>query len=507
MPDKTNTGLADKSVNNKSFADHYLANEQLINLLESTNTGLWERSIITNYAWWSPKFCELLGYNYGELEQDYNFFINYLVHPDDHDNVYNAFKTHLANASEYKVEFRMLTKNKGYCWFESSGKAWPDENGKLSKMIGAVTNIDQKKRYELQLKKNQFLLSETNKIANIGGWELDTDTMEVSWSQEMSEPGKVPLTLKLHIDKILRFFERSQHSVITTAIKDAIDICTPFDLELKVRTARKKTTWMRIKGIPVIDNGKCIALRGIFQNIDEIKTKELNLQASLDLLSDQNKRLQNFAHIVSHNLRSHSGNLQFMVNIYDEEISADDKQQIFTNIRSISESLATTIDHLNEIVKIQTEISKELKPVDLAQTFKSTQSALDTNISDTRAIICSDFSLCPVVSYVPAYLESIFLNLLTNSLKYRQPGRNPRIVCESYWDDGHPYITFEDNGSGIDLERHGNKVFGMYKTFHKNTNAKGIGLFITRNQIESLGGSIKIESTVNVGTKFTIRLV
>jgi len=224
-------------------------------------------------------------------------------------------------------------------------------------------------------------------------------------------------------------------------------------------------------------------------------------------LSDQNKRLQNFAHIVSHNLRSHSGNLQFMVNIYDEEISADDKQQIFTNIRSISESLATTIDHLNEIVKIQTEISKELKPVDLAQTFKSTQSALDTNISDTRAIICSDFSLCPVVSYVPAYLESIFLNLLTNSLKYRQPGRNPRIVCESYWDDGHPYITFEDNGSGIDLERHGNKVFGMYKTFHKNTNAKGIGLFITRNQIESLGGSIKIESTVNVGTKFTIRLV
>lgn len=506
MPDKTNTGLTEKSTNAESLADHYLANEQLLNLLESTNTGLWERNIVNNTAWWSPKFCELLGYTYGELELSYNFFINQLVHPDERELVFNAFKSHLTEASEYKVEFRILTKNKGYCWFESSGKAWPDENGKLSKMIGAVTNIDQKKKYELQLKKNQFLLSETNKIANIGGWELDTDTMELSWSQEMFELGKMPLTSKLYINKVLKYFEPVQHTAITTAIKDAVDFGKSFDLELKLR-ATDKTTWLRVKGIPVVDdNGNCITLRGIFQNIDQIKTKELNLQASLDLLSDQNKRLQNFAHIVSHNLRSHSGNLQFMVNIYEEDISADDKKEIFTNIRSISESLATTIDHLNEIVKIQTEISKELKPVDLAQAFKSTQNALDTNISETRAIICADFSLCPVVNYVPAYMESIFLNLLTNSLKYRQPGRNLQIICESHWDDGHPYLTFEDNGSGIDLDRHGDKVFGMYKTFHKNTNAKGIGLFITRNQIESLGGSIKIESKVNVGTKFIIRL-
>jgi len=332
--------------------------------------------------------------------------------------------------------------------------------------------------------------------------------MEVSWSQQIFESDKMPLTSKVEINKALDFFEADQHKNIINAVNDAIDLCKPFDLEVKFRTPDSSLTWIRTKGIPVVDdNGKCITIRGIFKNIDEIKTKELNLQASLDLLGDQNKRLQNFAHIVSHNLRSHSGNLQFMVNIFDEDISIADRTEIFTNIRSISESLATTIDHLNEIVKIQTEISKELRPVDILQIFKSTQSALDSNISETRAIICCDFSECPIVNYVPAYLESIFLNLLTNSLKYRQPGRSPRIVCNSYWEDGYPYLTFEDNGSGIDLERHGEKVFGMYKTFHKNTNAKGIGLFITRNQIESLGGTIKIESTVNVGTKFTIRLV
>jgi len=469
---------------------------------------LWERNIITNEAWWSPKFCELLGYDYGELEQSYSFFINHLVHPDERELVYDAFKNHLIDASVYKVEFRILTKNKGYCWFESSGKAWPDERGKLSKMIGAVTDIDQKKRYELELKKSQFILSETNKIANVGGWELNTGNNEVSWSQEASDLDLIPAASTLELSKALLFYEDDQRKLIANAMNDAVELCKPFDLELRFRPADGEATWLRVKGIPVInDEGKCMAVRGIFQDINEIKTKELNLQTSLDILGEQNKRLQNFAHIVSHNLRSHSGNLQFMVNIFDEDISIDDRTEIFNNIRSISESLATTIDHLNEIVKIQTEINKELKPVDLALVFKNTQNALDTNIADTKAIICCDFSACPIVNYIPAYLESIFLNLLTNALKYRQPGRNPRIVCNSYVEDGHQYITFEDNGSGIDMEKHGDKIFGMYKTFHQNTNAKGIGLFITRNQIESLGGTISVESTVNVGTKFTIRLV
>src|ERR1700748_2219190 len=110
MPDNKNTILAERSISTDSFADHYLANEQLLNLLESTNTGLWERNIITNDAWWSPKFCELLGYNYRELEQSYTFFINDLVHPDERELVYDAFKNHLRDTTVYKVEFRILTK-------------------------------------------------------------------------------------------------------------------------------------------------------------------------------------------------------------------------------------------------------------------------------------------------------------------------------------------------------------------------------------------------------------
>jgi light-regulated signal transduction histidine kinase (bacteriophytochrome) len=279
-------------------------------------------------------------------------------------------------------------------------------------------------------------------------------------------------------------------------------------MELLLRTAKSNIIWVRAKGVPIIDDyGQCVKIRGIFQDIDSIKRKGLALQASINLLNEQNKRLQNFAYIVSHNLRSHTGNLQFMVNLHEESESDDDRAEVFAHIKSISKSLVTTIEHLNEIVKINTDVEGERKTIEFEDVFKNVISALQSNIEATGAKIEYDFTKCPVINYIPAYLDSILQNLLTNSLKYRHMDRQPVITCRTIKDHDHIYMLFEDNGIGIDLDRYGDKVFGMYKTFHQNADAKGIGLFITRNQIEALGGSIKIDSTVNVGTKFTIKLV
>jgi sensor histidine kinase regulating citrate/malate metabolism len=73
-----------------------------------------------------------------------------------------------------------------------------------------------------------------------------------------------------------------------------------------------------------------------------------------------------------------------------------------------------------------------------------------------------------------------------------------------YLENGKVVLEIQDNGLGIDLARHGDKLFGMYKTFHKNENARGIGLFITKNQIESMGGSVTVDSKTNKGTTFKI---
>ena len=108
------------------------------------------------------------------------------------------------------------------------------------------------------------------------------------------------------------------------------------------------------------------------------------------------------------------------------------------------------------------------------------------------------------VSFNPSYLESILLNFTTNAIKYSHPERLPEINYVLTKENGKCILEIKDNGLGIDLSKYGEKLFGMYNTFHDNKNARGIGLFITKNQVESMGGTIEVESTKNLGTTFKI---
>ncbi len=474
-------------------------------LINSINAGIWEYNIITKDVKWSSGFYAILGYDAGDIPSSYDFFFENILYYEDKPVFLKSLNKHLHDPAE-TVLVRLLTKRTGYRWFESTVKKWGDKNE--PKITGSIVDVHDFKLLTLQANRNDFLFKETIKIAKIGGWEIDVRSMTLSLTREVYDIFELQDTVKLTIEETVSFFEPHYRDIMSRAIDNIIKYSQPFDLELLFRTAKNNQIWLRAKGVAVIDEyGQCITARCIFQNIDYIKKKELDVQNAVTLLSDQNKRLQNFAYIVSHNLRSHTGNLQFMVNLHDQTAEEGDKKEIFSHIKSISESLKTTIDHLSEIVKIQTEIGKERKLLDLESTFKNVMSALESNINTTQADIAYDFSKSPEVNYIPAYLESIFQNLLTNSLKYRHPDRKPVIRCSSAREGSSVYLYFEDNGLGIDLDRYGDSVFGMYKTFHHNPEAKGIGLFITRNQIEALGGTISLESKVNEGTKFTIKLV
>jgi len=477
----------------------------LAQIIDQLNAGIWEYNVSTKNVKWSAGFYTILGYVPGEIECSYNFFLDELLYHHDKPIFLKALHTRSAEQTN-TVQIRLLTKSSGYQWFESVTRKW-EENG-VAKFTGSLVNINKSKILSLRSAQNDFLFAETGTIAKISGFEIDVPTLNLWLSKEAYDIYELNDQYKLSIEDAVGYFEPQYRPLLNDAIDNAIKFCKPYDLELLFRSAKGNLIWVRAKGLPIIDDyGKCVKIRGILQDIDNIKKKGLALQTSINSLNDQNKRLQNFAYIVSHNLRSHSGNLQFMVNLHEESESAEDRAEVFAHIKSISGSLATTVEHLNEIVMIHTETDKERKTLEFEEVFKTVMSALQSNIDSTHARVEYDFTQCPVIEYISAYLESIFQNLLTNALKYRHPDRPPVITCRTLRDNNHVYMLFEDNGIGIDMERYGDKVFGMYKTFHQNTDAKGIGLFITRNQIESMGGTIKVDSTVNVGTKFTIRLV
>ena len=484
-----------------SFFESYLFdnnNNYLASIINSAAAGIWAFDLHTKQVTWSTGFYKILGYQPGEVECSYNNFIdNLLYHQDKNAFLKSLYQT---NPDAEQIFIRLLTK-KGYKWFQSSTNL---RNG--TQLTGTILNVHNLKLIELQVKAKNEHIVKANKLIKLGSWELDTRTNLISFNSEALE------IFELHkqINTLEEFtnFVISDHRLI---LSEAIELCVnsgkPFEHDLKLLTAKENRLWVKVKAIATIDNfGKCIKISGVIQDVTLNKKNENQLKSSLNEVNHQNKRLQNFAYIVSHNLRSYVNNLAFMINLHEESAEREDRSEIFTHVKTISSGLSTMVDHLNEIVKIESEIKIEKTLINLELLFTTIVNALQSNISSANATINFDFTKCPFIYYLPAYLESIFFNLLSNAIKYRDPNRQSVIKCESFKEKESSYIIFEDNGIGIDLKTNGDKIFGMYQTFHKNEDAQGIGLYITRNQVEALGGTITVESTVNVGTKFIVKL-
>jgi signal transduction histidine kinase len=160
--------------------------------------------------------------------------------------------------------------------------------------------------------------------------------------------------------------------------------------------------------------------------------------------------------------------------------------------------------HLNEVINIRTNIGLVSECCNLKQYIESAQSVLSEQIALNEVIITNIVPNDVMVNYNPAYLESILFNIISNSIRYRHPDRKPIILIKWINENEKNILQISDNGVGIDLVKNADKIFGMYKTFTNNSDSKGIGLFITKNQIDAMGGNITVESEPNIGTTFKI---
>jgi signal transduction histidine kinase len=360
-----------------------------------------------------------------------------------------------------------------------------------------------------KLEEDNFYYRESALMTSTGSWFIDFENKKSYWDDITRKILEYPLDFVPSLKMAMTLYAKEHHAFIANTFFECSLSGIPFDTEILMLTANNRKFWARAIGKPVYnDDQKIIGIRGVFQDIDYIIQKEINLEKASELVASQNSRLFNFAHIVSHNLRSHSSNLTLIVQLINDLDTVEEKLELLDNITHVSDSLNTTIEHLNEVVSIQTNSNQLKVQVNFANTLEQVTTSINQIIDNNDVIINTDFSKAKFIEYIPAYLDSIFLNLLTNAIKYKHKDRNPVINISTY----HDYTNYDrvvlkisDNGSGIDMEKFGDKIFGMYKTFHYNADARGIGLFITKNQIESLNGEIQVESEPNIGTTFTIK--
>lgn len=479
--------------------------ERLKVILNGINTGIWARDLRTGKEDWSDKFFEVLGYKRGELSAHYKS-LEGLFHPDHRSLILVAVEEHFKTRAPFKHEVLMRHGSGEYRWYETIGRAMWDENGMPIQMAGSLRDVHNRKLLEQKQQNTELLLTEAGRIARLGAWEIDLQTMTPLWSEEVYRIHEVPLSYKPDMEEAISFYHPDYIDIINKVVASAIEEGTGWDEECKLITGKGREIWVRSKGLALMDDsGKCVALRGVFQNIDDMKNKEMELTRTLEMVKKQNDRLLDFAHIVSHNLRSHTSNLSSVFSTLKITEEESDKEELLEHINETAIKLDETINHLSEVVKIQSEVGPLKESVVVHEIYESVSRALEERIKNSKADIKLDFEVKEIF-FVPSYFESIVKNLMSNAVKFRDPSRPLKIKLRTYKDAKTGGVVFScgDNGSGIDLERQGHKIFGMYKTFHRNPESNGIGLFMIKNQIEAFGGSISVESEKGVGSTFTV---
>lgn len=477
---------------------------QLKSILEDFDVAYWKINLLSKSISWSDHFNTLIG-SPETKEEPLEYFINDILHQDYRYDFRVHFEKLIEDNQSFNIEIRLKLANDKYRWFECRNIRNKEEGIPKSAVLLFV-NIHQSKRDQYTIEENFFYYHETTEMTNTGGWYLDTKNEHIYWDNVTKRIIGCPLDYNPKFKDRLKFYAEDHHKLVLDASEKCQKYGIPFKIELKMISLHGREFWVRATGKPVYnDEQEIIGIRGVFQDIDENKTNEINLRSSLDIIASQNSRLFNLAHIVSHNLRSHSSNLSLISQLLKEAKSDQDKLEFLGNIQEISGSLDDEISNLNEIINTQTILKKKYSKIRFEDALETVLVSISSLINRENAQIIGQFDELDEFTYIPEYLKSILLNLITNAIRYRQPKRKPVIFIRSFSLNDNAYLEVSDNGMGIDLNQHGDKMFGMYSTYQGEQEAKGIGLFITKNQVEALGGIISVTSTIDIGTTFKIK--
>ncbi|WP_340066271.1 PAS domain-containing sensor histidine kinase [Ascidiimonas aurantiaca] len=451
---------------------------------------------------WSEGFFSVFGYE--EMNLSLTDFAKNFVHENDVQIILENFRDYIKYDLPFQLEIRVKTFNNQYHWLLCKTDTSTEQLINSDSFFIVFQDINDKKKYQIRYEENKFFYQESAEMTRTGGWFIDFVHQKTYWDRGVRKilelKKSTPPTVKKGLEHITKnyYFYTLRHFIACT-------LGHAFRIQIRMSTSKNRHFWAVIIGKPVFNEKQhLIGIRGVIQDIDTLKLKELHLQDSMDIIATQNARLFNFAHIVSHNLRSHSSNLQLVTELINQATDEKEKNELLHTVTQISNSLNITIEHLNEVAAIHTQINKKPKKISFEKTLQVVTASINQIITQEKATIEADFSEARTINYIPAYLESILLNLITNAIKYKHPKRDPIIKIQTRKTKDRVSMTITDNGIGIDLKLFGTKIFGMYKTFHSKKDAVGIGLFITKNQIESLNGTIEVTSEVNQGSCFKI---
>ncbi|MFD1602685.1 PAS domain-containing protein [Flavobacterium artemisiae] len=483
------------------------SNEKYDIVAKATSDTIWDWKIQEDSINWNKGIESVFGYNPSEVGKTSKWWFD-KIHPEDSIRMSIKLYSFIEQKTEkWQDQYRFRCADGTYKYVLDRGFLLKDENGKAIRMIGAIQDITKQKEEEQRLKlletvitqsKDSILITEANssegKIPKIVYVNPAFSLMSGYLSTEII--GKSPNIFKgpksdsEELKKLLRAIKNEEECLIETI----------------TYTKTKEEYWVRFSMIPIFNNEGIIShWISIQRDITDEKKLETEKEHLIRELTQNNKDLKQFSYITSHNLRAPLSNLIGLLNLIEDiPIENEELEEILSGFTKSTHLLNETINDLVKVIIIKDNPSMQKEETSLKEVFENVFSQLSFQIEMHKPIIKLKFEKVPLLITNKAYLESILLNLLTNSIKYKSENRKLKISIIAEQIDNKTILTFKDNGIGIDLERNRDKVFGLYQRFHNYPDSKGLGLYLVKSQVETMGGTISIDSEVNKGTTFTI---
>ena len=478
-------------------------------ILSNTSQGIYVVDKHLRYTFWNRMMEKISGFSesyvIGKKPED---LFSHVDQNNIIDSIKKAISGEISRSGDYFYEIAETGKNG---WVQAFYTPLTDNDGSIEGALVAISDITDRKAAEEKLREGDETLRKLSE--QVPGSIYQYQQFPNGQSRfPFASKGFYhlfemrPDDVKEDATKALQRIYRKDIEQVEKTINKSFHTLDNWEQDFRVLLPDRGLRWLRGKARPERQPDGSVIWHGYITDITDNKNKQNELNRTLDIVSDQNSRLMNFAHIVSHNLRNHAGTISSLLSLYESEESEETRVQLLTYLNLASKRLNEAISDLNEIIDKQAGTGTSIRRLNVYDYFKKVKEILSTDIINHNISFKVNIPDDTVINYNPSYLESILLNLISNAIKYRDPQRSPVITISLENVSGSPVLTVEDNGMGINLDKYGDMLFGMYNTFHDNENSKGIGLYITKNQVESMGGSIEVSSEEGRGTIFRVDL-
>lgn len=468
----------------------------------------------------NKRVCEIVGYSEEEMKK---FTFQDITHPEDLDSDLELLNELIRGERDhYQMEKRYFNKDGQIVFIILAVSVVRDSENEILYFISQIIDISDKKETERKLHEAidslQAILDASTQVSIIATDAKGTITRFNKGAEKMLGYS-VDEVVGKHTPQLFHLDEELDEKAekLSEELGRKIQGFDVFIEEAKQgESTTNQWTYKRKDGstYPILlsvtairRDDDIIGFLGVAADITSLEKIKEELRLLLNLSEKQNERLKNFAQIVTHNLRSHSSGISGML-----EMLQLDYPEIYVNeyieiLEKASNNLKTTIVNLTDSVKKGFVEGEELKEINLKKAVERNISSAITTVNIEKIDIINEVEDDLNLQVIPAYLDSIIMNFLTNAVKYSSPDRESYVKIYTTKKQEYVQLSFEDNGVGIDLDKYKDKLFGMYNTFHDNEDSRGIGLYITKNQIESMGGYVEVESDINQGTTFKVNLL